>query len=174
MNVKVSDLTRVLKDIPYAVVRQDRSNIDALDVFIKVDGEELSATVSNSWTVREYREVHSMRPNGVIYDCGVDGVECVIKYPNGYGAHIISTPTIPGGTSAIEMGIKCGRHLVYTTPVAEDLLLNLELSDIPEILRHVENLAQDGLTYVDGFKPDEKYNKNLVIREVFAWAVRQK
>lgn len=168
-DVTPSDLEALLQNMDYAIVAQSKTKEGNVNLFVKVDGTSLSTDVPSAWTVESYRSLKKGKPNGIIYDCGEDGVELVVRYPNGYGISAISTPRIPSGRHSMEVAIKCGSNIVYDTAVADDFIEHVSLEELPNIMKHVRNLSKTGWGYIEGFAPDSKYNNKSLIQEVYKW-----
>jgi hypothetical protein len=130
---------------------------------------EVDKEVGDSMTISEYRKLKNGYPNAVVYDCGEDGIEVVIKYPNGIGVHAISTKDIKGGRDYLEVAIKHGKVVTYTTPITDDVIEHVSLLELRIIMDHAKHLMPNGLDYVDGFTPFKKYNNRTIIQEVLQW-----
>ena len=169
--ITAEDFEQVVASMDYAVVKQSKTASDRVNVFASIDGKSISEDVPEAMTVEEYRRIKQGRKNAIVYDCGSEGVELVIKYPNGFGVHAISTQSIVGGRQSIEVAVKCGRHIAYFTPVTDDLIVNVSLDELQVIMSHVENLNKTGYEYAKDFIPDKKYDRRPFLREVFRWMV---
>jgi hypothetical protein len=167
--ITAEDLESVVQGINYAVVKQSKSLSGNINLFVKIDGKEITADTESAWTVSQYRDIHKGMPNAILYDCGKDGVELVVKYPNGFGLSAISTPRIKGGRGCIEVAIKCGKMVTYGTPVADDFLEDITLDELVVIMNHVSHIDPSGMEYVADFVPEERYKNKSVLREVFKW-----
>jgi hypothetical protein len=59
-----------------------------------------------------------------------------ISFTNGYGASVIFGPMIRD----FEVAVLKGEYLCYDTPIAEDVIAGLDLTEVTEVLRRIESL----------------------------------
>lgn len=70
------------------------------------------------------------------------GKQCVVQFPNGYGASIVQGPHTYGGSNGLyELAVldKNGQ-LTYSTPITDDVLGYLTEEDIEKTLSDIKNL----------------------------------
>lgn len=109
------------------------------------------------------------RQHPVAKEGGGTGVQCLIFFPNGYGASIvrfrINTPfsTMPVGSYGIEHGFwelailkgdESDWSLTYDTPISEDVIGHLNEDEVAEYLEQIESL--DVHSIESNTKRDEK------------------
>lgn len=70
------------------------------------------------------------------------GQQCVVQFPNGYGASIVQGPHTYGGSNGLyELAVldKNG-ELTYATPITDDVLGYLTEEDVEKTLSDIKNL----------------------------------
>ena len=70
------------------------------------------------------------------------GKQCIVQFPNGYGASIVQGPHTYGGSNGLyELAIfgKDG-ELTYSTPITDDVLGYLTEEDVEKTLTDIKNL----------------------------------
>jgi len=70
------------------------------------------------------------------------GVQCIVQYPNGYGASVVKGEHTYGGKDGLyELAVfdKDGQ-ITYNTPITDDVLGYLTESDVEKILIDIKNL----------------------------------
>mgnify|MGYP006299903673 CR=1 FL=1 len=79
----------------------------------------------------------------------IDGTQIVYKFPNGYGASVISgNYTYTDAESPFELAVlrfdkKGGWDIVYDTPVTEDTVGYLDLDGVYDVLSEIYLLKKD-------------------------------
>ena len=73
------------------------------------------------------------------------GKQCIVQYPNGYGASIVQSQYTYGGDRGLYELAVFGKdgNITYETPITDDVLGYLTEQDIEETLIKIKNL-EDG------------------------------
>lgn len=68
-------------------------------------------------------------------------LQCVVNFPNGYGASVIKGLYSYGGREGFyEIAVLMGGKLCYTTPITDDVLGYLTETQVTETLKAIEEL----------------------------------
>jgi hypothetical protein len=70
------------------------------------------------------------------------GVQCIVQYPNGYGASVVKGEHTYGGRDGLYELAVFGKdgQITYNTPVTDDVLGYLTENDVEKILIDIKNL----------------------------------
>ena len=70
------------------------------------------------------------------------GVQCIVQYPNGYGASIVKGPHTYGGANGLYELAVFGKdgHITYETSITNDVLGHLSEDEVVKTLLDIKNL----------------------------------
>jgi hypothetical protein len=70
------------------------------------------------------------------------GVQCIVQYPNGYGASVVKGEHTYGGRDGLYELAVFGKdgHITYDTPITNDVLGHLTEQDVEETLNKIKEL----------------------------------
>lgn len=70
------------------------------------------------------------------------GKQCIVQYPNGYGASIVQGPHTYGGPNGLYELAVFGKNgeITYDTPITNDVLGYLSEQELEKILLDIKNL----------------------------------
>lgn len=70
------------------------------------------------------------------------GVQCIVQYPNGYGASIVKGPHTYGSANGLYELAVFGKdgHITYDTPITNDVLGHLSEEEVEKTLLDIKNL----------------------------------
>ncbi|MEY4571840.1 MAG: hypothetical protein RLZ10_1051 [Bacteroidota bacterium] len=73
------------------------------------------------------------------------GVQCIVQYPNGYGASVVKGEHTYGGKNGLYELAVFGKdgHITYDTPITDDVLGHLTEQDVEKILNDIKNLKDE-------------------------------
>ena len=73
---------------------------------------------------------------------GMDGVQSIMMFDNGYGVSVIKTPFSYGGDRGkYELAVlDSGKHITYNTTVTSDVLGHLSEKEVTEYMIEVQKL----------------------------------
>lgn len=70
------------------------------------------------------------------------GEQCIVQFPNGYGASIVKGPYTYGGDKGLYELAVFGKdgNITYDTPITNDVEGNLSESDVESLLTRIKEL----------------------------------
>ena len=70
------------------------------------------------------------------------GKQCIVQFPNGYGASIVQGLTTYGGPNGLYEIAVFGKdgHITYDTPITNDVLGHLSEEEVEKTLLDIKNL----------------------------------
>ena len=70
------------------------------------------------------------------------GEQCIVQFPNGYGASIVKGPHTYGGSQGLYELAVFGKDggITYETPITDDVLGYLSEQDVEKTLTDIKNL----------------------------------
>ena len=70
------------------------------------------------------------------------GEQCIVQFPNGYGASIVKGPHTYGGSQGLYELAVFGKdgEISYSTPITDDVLGHLSEQEIEKTLSDIKNL----------------------------------
>ena len=70
------------------------------------------------------------------------GEQCIVQFPNGYGASIVKGPHTYGGSQGLYELAVFGKdgEISYSTPITDDVLGYLSEQDLEKTLTDIKNL----------------------------------
>jgi hypothetical protein len=79
--------------------------------------------------------------NFQIHPLGI-GQQCIVQFPNGYGASIVQGEHTYGGKDGLYEIAVFGKdgHISYSTPITDDVLGYLSEQEVEKILTDIKNL----------------------------------
>lgn len=97
------------------------------------DADTMRVDLMSEATSRYITEINPLPDMG--------GGQIRYEFPNGYGASVVRHYYSYGGKAGLfELGVTVGRHLVYDTPVADDVLGRLTPAEVDRALLQIKNL----------------------------------
>ena len=71
------------------------------------------------------------------------GQQCIVQFPNGYGASIVQGPHTYGGSKGLYELAVFGKDggITYDTPITDDVLGYLSEQDVEKTLLDIKNLV---------------------------------
>jgi hypothetical protein len=71
------------------------------------------------------------------------GKQCIVQFPNGYGASIVQGPYTYGGDKGLYELAVFGKdgNITYDTPITNDVEGNLSESDVESLLTQIKGLV---------------------------------
>ena len=94
---------------------------------------------TNNYNVVTFQElIFQSHPIGM-------GKQCIVQYPNGYGASIVQGPHTYGGPNGLYELAVFGKNgeITYDTPITNDVLGHLSEEEVEKILTNIKNLDHD-------------------------------
>lgn len=91
---------------------------------------------TNNYNVVTFEELNFQpHPMGV-------GKQCIVQFPNGYGASIVQTPHTYGGSRGLYELAVFGKdgEITYDTPITSDVLGYLSEQELEKTLTDIKNL----------------------------------
>ena len=96
----------------------------------------LTERPTNNYDVLTFQELNFQpHPMGM-------GVQCIVQFPNGYGASIVSGPYTYGGPEGLYELAVFGKdgEITYETEITNDVLGHLSENDVETTLIKIKNL----------------------------------
>ena len=83
-----------------------------------------------------------------VHPAGMGGVQKVYRFPNGYGASVISSPFSYGGDEGQwEIGVVKWNGdrfgLTYETPITDDVIGRLSWDEVEDTLKQIQELKDE-------------------------------
>lgn len=91
---------------------------------------------TNSYNVITFAELtFQQHPMGI-------GKQCIVQFPNGYGASIVQGPHTYGGSNGLYELAVFGKdgQITYDTPITNDVLGHLSEEEVEKTLLDIKNL----------------------------------
>ena len=91
---------------------------------------------TNSYNVITFGELtFQQHPMGI-------GKQCIVQFPNGYGASIVQGPHTYGGSNGLYELAVFGKdgQITYDTPITDDVLGHLSEEEVEKTLLDIKNL----------------------------------
>ena len=91
---------------------------------------------TNNFDVTTFQELNFQEhPMGI-------GKQCIVQFPNGYGASIVQGEHTYGGKDGLYELAVFGEdgHITYDTPITDDVLGYLTEQDVEDTLNKIKNL----------------------------------
>ncbi len=88
------------------------------------------------------RKIDVLRLNHKPHPAGISGTQAIVKFPNGYGASVITGPYFYSRPSArFEIAVlRKDGGIDYTTPITDDVLGYLTIKEANKILAKIAQL----------------------------------
>jgi hypothetical protein len=75
---------------------------------------------------------------------GLDAIQAIETFPNGYGASVVRHRFSYGGNSGLyELAILKDGDLCYETPITNDVCGHLTKEDVTDLLEQIQNLPNN-------------------------------